>query len=133
MTRATEDLAADRVTLDLEDAPEQVRVDPARLARALHNLVENALQATPDGAKVTLRAERDGDAVVFEVRDRGEGIAAGAEERIFEPFHTTRTKGTGLGLAVARRIAEQHGGTLTGANHPDGGAVFRLRFPVESS
>lgn len=133
VTRATEDLAADRVTLELEDAPEQVRVDAARLARALHNLVENALQATPDGAKVTLRAERDGDAVVFEVRDRGEGIPAGAEERIFEPFHTTRTKGTGLGLAVARRIAEQHGGTLTGANHPDGGAVFRLRFPVESS
>jgi two-component system sensor histidine kinase HydH len=66
--------------------------------------------------------------VLIEVRDHGPGIPSGAEAQIFEPFFTTRVRGTGLGLAVARRIAEQHAGSLTGENHPDGGALFRLRF-----
>jgi signal transduction histidine kinase len=62
------------------------------------------------------------------VRDFGLGIPAGDEKRIFSPFYTTRTTGTGLGLAVALRVAEMHGGTVTAENHPGGGAVFRLTF-----
>jgi two-component system sensor histidine kinase HydH len=72
---------------------------------------------------------QDGAELAYEVRDFGEGIPGGEEEQIFEPFHTTRVRGTGLGLAVARRIAEQHGGSVTAGNHPEGGAVFRLRIP----
>ena len=68
-----------------------------------------------------------GDLVV-RVRDRGEGLAPGSEAQIFEPFITTRVRGVGLGLPVARRIAEQHGGSLTGHNHPDGGAEFVMRL-----
>jgi two-component system sensor histidine kinase HydH len=67
--------------------------------------------------------------LVIEVRDRGEGIAPGEEERVFEPFYTRRVKGTGLGLALARRIVEGHGGTITARNQPDGGAVFSVRLP----
>jgi two-component system sensor histidine kinase HydH len=125
--RALEHLAKDRVKLELDAAPEEVRVDEARLARALHNIVDNALQAAE--GEIELRVAREGDAVVFDVRDHGPGIPPGSEAQIFEPFHTTRTRGTGLGLAVARRIAEQHGGTLTGENQEAGGALFRLRFP----
>ena len=60
--------------------------------------------------------------LVFRIRDHGAGLPRGDEERIFEPFFTTRTSGTGLGLAVARRVVELHGGSLTAANHPQGGA-----------
>ncbi len=128
VSRALEHLPADRVNLDLSAAPETLLVNEARLARALHNLVDNALQATSGPGAVELRVGRDGSAVLIEVRDHGPGIPSGAEAQIFEPFFTTRVRGTGLGLAVARRIAEQHAGSLTGENHPDGGALFRLRF-----
>jgi two-component system sensor histidine kinase HydH len=129
VSRALEHLAAARVNVDLSAAPARLFVDEARLARALHNLVDNALQATSGAEAVEMRVARDGAGVLIEVRDHGAGIPAGAEAQIFEPFHTTRVRGTGLGLAVARRIAEQHGGSLTGKNHPGGGALFRLRFP----
>ena len=70
-----------------------------------------------------------GGALVFTVRDHGRGVPAGERERIFEPFFTTRTRGTGLGLAVARRIVELHGGTISVADHPEGGALFRVTIP----
>jgi two-component system, NtrC family, sensor histidine kinase HydH len=123
--RALADLDADRVRVDLERAPATLFVDPVRLARAIHNIVANALEADASGV-VDLSIARIEAEVVVEIRDRGPGIPDAA---IFEPFVTTRTKGTGLGLAVARRIAEQHEGSLTGANDPAGGAIFRLRFP----
>lgn len=127
--RAIEGLARSRVDIRMSDAPERVLVDADRLARALHNVVDNALQATSDGEPIELSIETIGNEVAMTVRDHGVGIPPGSESQIFEPFHTTRTKGTGLGLAVARRILEQHGGSLTGENHRDGGAVFQLRFP----
>ncbi|AKU99902.1 Two-component sensor PilS [Labilithrix luteola] len=122
---ALTDLAADRVDVAINPAVGSVSVDPNRLARALHNLVDNALQAAADRT-VELRVTPSGSGVRFVVRDHGPGIEPGTETQIFEPFVTTRTRGTGLGLAVARRVAEQHDGTLTAENHPSGGAVFTL-------
>ena len=116
---ALADLDKDRVEVTMGDS-KPLRVDAERLARAIHNLIDNALKA--DGGKVEVRV----DGRVITVRDHGPGIAESDRARIFEPFVTTRTRGTGLGLAVARRIAEQHGGTLEGDNHPDGGAIFTL-------
>ncbi len=127
--RAIEHLPAERVRLELSSAPVELEVDPALAALALRNLVENAIHAAPDGGPVTVRFEAAGEGALIEVRDRGPGLPAGGEEAIFEPFFTTRVRGTGLGLPIARRIAEQHGGTLTGEDHPGGGAVFRLRLP----
>ncbi|MEO8875140.1 MAG: ATP-binding protein, partial [Polyangiaceae bacterium] len=129
VAHALEHLPADRVTIDLTKAPKSMQIDEARLTRALQNIVQNAILATPESEKIDLTiSELSGD-VVLTVRDRGPGIPAGSEAHIFEPFMTTRVRGTGLGLPVARRIAEQHRGTLVGENDPDGGAVFRLRFP----
>jgi two-component system sensor histidine kinase HydH len=130
VTHALEHLPADRVNVDVSSAPKSFRVDEARLARALQNLVQNAIQASPDDAMVDLTISSEANVVVVAVRDHGPGIAAGSEAQIFEPFMTTRVRGTGLGLPVARRIAEQHHGTLVGENAEGGGAVFRLSFPL---
>ena len=129
VAQSLEDLPKARVEVELSRAPSSLRIDGVRLARAVHNLVDNALQATPAGKNVELGIEHEGKETRISVRDGGPGLPPGFETQIFEPFITTRVRGTGLGLAVARRIAEQHGGTLTGGNHPSGGAIFELRFP----
>jgi two-component system sensor histidine kinase HydH len=126
--RALAGLSRHRVEVDLAEAPREVRVDVSRLAAALGNLVRNGLQASEGGA-VHLQLAAQGRDLVVEVRDHGPGIGAGDEERIFEPFFTTRVHGTGLGLAVARRAVEQHGGSLRAFTHPEGGAVFRVTLP----
>ena len=129
LERALEGLDKDRLDLDLTLTPPAVFVDLSRIASAVSNLVRNALQATTGDERVSVRVAARGKDVVLEVRDHGAGIAPGEEERLFEPFFTTRVRGTGLGLAVARRVVEQHGGTLLGRNHPDGGAVFSVLLP----
>jgi two-component system sensor histidine kinase HydH len=73
---------------------------------------------------------REDGTLVFTVRDFGPGIAPGDDKKIFSPFYTTRTSGTGLGLTVALRVAEMHGGTITVNNHPEGGAIFRIVLPA---
>jgi signal transduction histidine kinase len=79
-------------------------VDAERTSLALRNLLQNAVQATPDGGEpVEVRIDTDGREVVIEVRDHGPGLAHAAEAQIFDPFMTTKTRGTGLGLYCARR------------------------------
>jgi two-component system sensor histidine kinase HydH len=88
-------------------------VDGARLEQVLINLIENALQATPPPLKVQVTASRFGrGGLVFTVRDHGPGVPVADRARMFEPFNTTKTRGTGLGLAVAGRIVELHGGQI---------------------
>jgi two-component system sensor histidine kinase HydH len=70
---------------------------------------------------------------VFTVRDHGAGLPTGQEARIFDPFFTTRTTGTGLGLALARRIVELHGGSISARNADDGGALFRVELPPRTA
>jgi two-component system, NtrC family, sensor histidine kinase HydH len=130
--RALVDLPKDRIRVDLSRAPGTLHVDAERTSLALRNLLQNAVQATPDGAEpVEVRVDAKGREVVIEVRDHGPGLAPGAETQIFDPFMTTKTRGTGLGLSIALRIAEQHHGRLTGETHGEGGAVFRLALPLE--
>jgi signal transduction histidine kinase len=129
--RALVDLPRDRIRVDLSRAPGTLHVDAERTSLALRNLLQNAVQATPDGADpVEVRVDAKGRDIVIEVRDHGPGLAPGAEAQIFDPFMTTKTRGTGLGLSIARRIAEQHHGRLTGETHGEGGAVFRLVLPL---
>ncbi len=114
----------------------RMQTDGGKLRQALLNLLSNAVKFTGRGS-VTLRASVDGDAVVFEVRDSGIGIAAEHCERIFEPFwqveaSTTRTvPGTGLGLAVTRRIATLLGGTVSVQSAVGEGSTFTIRLPRE--
>lgn len=116
------------VKLVVEAEPGTLSGDPSLLTSALVNLVKNAVQVSAGGQQVTLRGKSDGARYVFEVEDRGPGIAPELQARIFEPFFTTREKGTGLGLPLARKLAEAHRGTLTLDSRP-GQTRFLLTLP----
>ena len=98
-------------------------LDPARIERALDNLVLNALQNTPPGGRVILGAARRGSALVLSVADTGRGVPEVLREHLFEPFVAGRPEGTGLGLALVREAAEAHGGTVRALRRPDGTTI----------
>jgi signal transduction histidine kinase len=102
--------------------------DPDQLARVVTNLLINASQAMDGRGHVWLEARREGTQTVIVVRDDGPGVPNDVRGRIFEALFTTKAKGNGLGLALCRRIAEAHGGTVT-LEPSDGGAAFRIAIP----
>lgn len=116
----------------------EVLADPDLVDHMLRNVIENALKFTPPGGRVTIRAARQAGEGVLDVLDTGPGIPEGELERVFERFHQvadSRTParngtGAGLGLAIARTMAELHGGTLTAANRDGDGAIFTARLPA---
>lgn len=121
---------AERLKLSPPDASICLPVDVGLMERALANLLENALEASPDGP-VRLSWHAEDDQVVFLVDDSGPGIDVDVKPRLFEPFFTTKEvgEGTGLGLAVAHGIAEEHGGSIEVGESSLGGACFRIRLP----
>lgn len=112
-----------------EDLP-ALRADRDQLRQVLLNLVTNAYDAMEDGGLLALEAERRGEGVLLTVGDTGTGIDAETRARLFEPFFTTKAKGIGLGLAVAHRIVEAHGGAIDVKSQPGSGAAFRLTLPA---
>lgn len=110
-----------------------IRADSVLLAQLLENLLDNALKYSADVIELTARAT--GDRIEIAIHDRGDGVAAGEELAIFEPFRRgdrSGQRGTGLGLAVCRAIARAHGGELARVARPGGGSSFVLRLPVEA-
>jgi two-component system sporulation sensor kinase A len=113
-----------------EDFP-QVKADPQLLKRVLINLVTNAVQAMPDGGKLTLSARLDSqDQVVITVVDTGVGIPEKIKPQIFTPLFTTKPRGQGFGLAVCKRVIEAHGGTISFESQRGKGAKFTIQFPA---
>jgi signal transduction histidine kinase len=108
-----------------------VRADERMLRLALLNLMRNGAEANPEGC-VFVSAKRENESVIIQVRDTGPGISTADLRKIFIPFFTTKAKGHGIGLALTHRIITQHGGTLTAANSPEGGAVFTVRLAQDS-
>jgi signal transduction histidine kinase len=118
------------VALEGVDGVPPIQGDAVQLRQVLVNLIENAVfAASPDGA-VTVRGRRDGDAVLLDVEDTGPGVDAHTRQRLFEPLITTKDKGIGLGLALVKRIAERHGGSVEYSDRPGGGARFTVRLPA---
>jgi len=120
---------ASLVEVDDAQAPSSWRLDGPKLEQVLDNLLDNARQAAEADVPIEAKVYSRGHSLVFEVRDHGPGVPDDQRERIFDPFHTTRTRGTGLGLAVSRRIVELHGGTIEVLDAEGGGACFRVTLP----
>ena len=111
-------------------ALESIECDPEMLKQVLLNLVINSIQAMPDGGEITLSAMPGNGRILFQVRDEGCGIAIPDREKIFDPFFTTKDTGTGLGLSVAHKIVEQHGGILTAESNSARGMTFTIQLPL---
>ncbi|MEO8542011.1 MAG: PAS domain-containing protein [Burkholderiaceae bacterium] len=129
--------AGHQLTVDLPEQPLCVRGDPVRLIQVLGNLLNNAAKYTPSGGKIRLMAQRSGDTAVISVSDNGSGLTREALTRIFDMFsrgdrsQQPSPEGLGIGLALARRLAQMHGGTLDGrSDGPDQGSEFILRLPL---
>jgi signal transduction histidine kinase len=111
-----------KVATDLDGSI--VRADERMLRQAILNLLRNAAEAIPENGSVFVTVKNQ----TIEIRDTGPGIPADQLSKIFIPFFTTKPTGHGIGLALAHRIITEHGGTLTAANAPEGGAVFTIRL-----
>ena len=122
------------VSFDFANGPLLIRGNRIDLEQVLLNVVTNAMDAVADrpvpDRVVAVHTALDGKGhALIVVHDRGAGFAAGMEHRIFEPFVTTKPSGMGMGLAVARSLVDDHGGTITATNHPAGGAVVTISIP----
>jgi signal transduction histidine kinase len=124
-----------RVRADVPEALPPIRGDAERLRQVLTNLVDNAVKYSPAGGEVAVRARRENGRVLIEVADNGPGIPHDQQRLIFEKFGRADVPGgskpgTGLGLFIARSIAEAHGGTLDVRSRPNGGTTFTLALPL---
>lgn len=113
-----------------ENLPE-IMADSSMLYQAFLNLLINAMQAMPDGGRVNISAGLDSDHLWIFFEDDGRGIEDGLMEKIWDPFFTTKEKGTGLGLGIVKNIIESHQGSITIVNKPGKGARVSIKLPVE--
>jgi signal transduction histidine kinase len=128
-----------RVELNCAGDFPDIRADERMLRQALLNLVRNAAEAVGAESltrRVSVRGSIERELgqqqwAVIEIADTGEGIATADLQRIFIPFFTTKSKGHGVGLALAHRVITEHSGTLVAGNSTDGGAVFTVRLPLK--
>lgn len=116
--------------LDLGDRPVRVWGDRLLLSRAMHNLILNACEATAGGSPVEVRTRAEGGSARLEVLDRGGGLPEHLRDRLFDPYVSTKNRGSGLGLSLVRDIAVQHGGSITLENRAGGGVCARLELPL---
>lgn len=123
------------VELHLVAPPELplLEADPGQIQQVLYNMIFNALDTLAEGGIIDVTvgtAERQGEKMIsIQVADNGPGLPPTLEDRLFEPFVSTKETGLGLGLSICRRIVESHNGTITAENRPTGGAVFEVRLP----
>jgi two-component system sensor histidine kinase FlrB len=119
-----------KLTIEMSAADASLIGNREALTGALVNLVNNAVQATGNAVQVALGVALENSQIVIQVRDNGPGIAPALQARIFEPFYTTRSDGTGLGLAVVAAVAQAHGGSISVESKVGEGTVFSLRLPA---
>ena len=117
--------------IELHDGgPFAVRGDTLLLSRAIHNLIINACEASPPDAVVEVRTRAEGPLAIVEVLDRGAGVPEALRARLFEPYVSTKKRGSGLGLALVRDIALQHAGSVSLEDRSGGGTCARLALPL---
>jgi len=116
----------------LHKQPLVCMVDAAMLKQVLLNLFINAQQAMPQGGDLIVRTDRQPPWALIQVSDTGSGIEADKLNRIFEPYYSSKPRGTGLGLATARKIVEAHAGSISVTSEPGKGTAFTIRLPLIS-
>src|SRR4051794_33674448 len=125
--------ALQRVQLRLRktDNPIIANVDPKLIKQAVLNLMLNAMQAMPNGGEMILSASNHDRDAIIDIIDTGSGIPPEAQAKIFQAYYSTKKGGTGLGLAMAKRIAEEHGGQLSVRSEMGKGSDFSIQIPME--
>ena len=131
MRRAERDAAGRAIHIVLAGGDAVVAGDAELLRVAIVNLLMNAIEAMTGGGRIDVTISRD-DMAVIDIRDTGPGIPSEIRDRVFEPFFTTKTRGGGLGLPIAQRTADVHGGSLDLEAPPGGGTRARLKLPVHA-
>ncbi len=117
------------VTLSVPAALPHVALDAGQIEQVFFNILKNALEAMKDGGSVAIAIEADDDWVSVSFRDTGLGMDAEQLAHLFEPYRTTKEKGTGLGLMISKRIVSEHGGTIDAESAPGEGTTFTVRLP----
>lgn len=136
MTRLESRLNGHHIRTDFSPDLPLVLSDGVLMEQVLVNLLENALKFSPPSAAIELSATASDRELIFGIADRGPGIPAGDEQRIFDKFYRAgpaREGGMGLGLTICRGIIEAHGGRIWVEKRPGGGALFRFTLPIEQA
>jgi len=133
MTMARRDPAGAYVQISVEGDDGTIMADAELIRAALFNLLLNAAQAVGERGTISVRTTMSVESAVVEVRDNGPGIPAALRERVLEPFFTTKSRGGGLGLPIARRSAELHGGSLALSCPESGGTIATVTLPLRAA
>ena len=122
-----------RVSIEAQPPPSlAIPIDPKRVRRVFHNLIQNATDAMPGGGKIFVRFTTEKNELITEIEDSGSGIASEIASSLFEAFATFgKEHGTGLGLSICKKIVEDHGGRIWVRNEPGRGAIFAFALPLE--
>ena len=107
-----------------------IPIDPPQIKQVYFNLIKNALEAMPDGGTMAISFSVGDSYLTLDFLDSGTGIGPGDFNRIFEPYHTTKASGHGLGLMIVQRIVQDHGGQIEVSSKPDAGTRFRIQLPL---
>ncbi|MDD4102090.1 MAG: ATP-binding protein, partial [Kiritimatiellae bacterium] len=117
------------VSVDIPNEMPTVHLDRSQIKQVFFNLIKNALEAMPDGGALKVVFSVGDVFVDIAFIDSGGGIKPEEMGRVFEPYHTTKTKGTGLGLMIVQRVVEEHGGEIELSSKPGDGTCFKIRLP----
>ncbi len=122
--------AGAKLVFDLQDQGVEIKVNPSEIQQVLQNLTVNAIQVLPEGGQLLVRTRLLEGGMMVEILDDGPGFADDTAEKLFSPFFSTKTSGSGLGLTICSQIIKGHGGILTASNRPEGGANFSFILPL---